>query len=181
MAAGLLQNLLSSWFSKPDHQREIYDWIREHAPVVKIVEIGLGNAKRAQELIEFSQKHSGGQRIEFLGIDMYEARTTGDGIPLKTAHKTLNATGAKVQLVPGDGAMALPRVANAFRGVQLMIISADQDADSLRQGLSWIPRMLTEESVVLWEITDGKGNLSFRAYSQAEIEAMVPAPMRRAA
>ena len=111
---------------------------------------------------------------------MFEARTTGDGIPLKTAHKTLNATGAKVQLVPGDGAMALPRVANAFRGVQLMIISADQDADSLRQGLSWIPRMLTEESVSVGNHRR-QGKPELPCLQQAEIEAMVPAPMRRAA
>lgn len=181
MAAGLFQNLLKSWFSKPDHQREVYDWIRDHAPVLKIVEIGLGNGKRAHEVIEFSKRHAGEGRIEFLGIDMFEARSTGDGLPLKAAHKTLHATGAKVQLVPGDAAMALPRVANAFRGVHLMIISADQSIESIRPAISWMPRMLTEQSVVFWESADPKGEMSFRRYTQADIQAMIPVPMRRAA
>ncbi len=182
MAAGrVLQYLLKSWFSKPVHQREIYSWIRQHAPVVKIAEVGLGNVKRAQEIIQFSQLYANDQRIEFLGIDMFEGRPNRDGMPLKTAHKTLNATGAKVQLVPGDAAMALPRVANVFRDVQLLIISADQDADSVRQAISWIPRMLNEKSLVLWEVPDAKGNLSFGRYNLAQIEAMAPAPMRRAA
>lgn len=182
MAAGrVLQYLLKSWFSKPVHQREIYSWIRQHAPVVKIAEIGLGSVQRAQEIIQFSRLYAEDQRIEFLGIDMFEGRPTGDGMPLKTAHKTLNATGAKVQLVPGDASMALPRVANAFRDVQLMIISADQDADGIRQSISWMPRMLNEKSLVLWEVPDAKGNLSFGRYNISQIEAMAPAPMRRAA
>lgn len=182
MAAGrVLRYLLKSWFSKPVHQREIYSWIREQAPVVKIAEIGLGNLQRAKEVIDFAQLYADEQQIQFLGIDMFEGRPGNDGVPLKSAHKSLNAMGAKVQLVPGDAAMALPRVANAFRDVQLLIISADQDAESIRQAISWIPRMLNEKSLVLWEVKDAKGELSFGRYSMSQIEAMTSSPVRRAA
>ncbi|MEW4453862.1 hypothetical protein AB1L30_14405 [Bremerella sp. JC817] len=182
MAAGrVLRYLLKSWFSKPVHQREIYSWIRQNAPVVKIAEIGLGKIERAKEIIEFAQLYAEGQRIEYLGIDMFEGRPAGDGIALKTAHKTLNAMGAKIQLVPGDAAMALPRVANTVRDVHLMIISADQDAESVRQAISWIPRMLNEQSLVLWEVQAANGSLSFGRYRKAQIEAMTTSTVRRAA
>ncbi|MFN3153321.1 hypothetical protein [Bremerella sp.] len=182
MAAGrVLRYLLKSWFSKPVHQREIYSWIRQHAPIVKIAELGLGKTERAQEVIEFAQLYADDQTIQFLGVDMFEGRPGGDGIPLKTAHKTLNALGAKVQLVPGDAVSALPRVANAFRDVQLLIISADQDVESIRQSISWIPRMLNEKSLVLWEVKDAKGELSFGRYSMSQIEAMTTSTVRRAA
>jgi len=182
LAAGrVFRYLLKSWLSKPVHQREIYSWIRQHAPIVKIAEVGLGKIERATDLIEFAQLYADDRPIQYLGIDMFEGRPNGDGIPLKTAHKTLNALGAKVQLVPGDAASALPRVANAFRDVQLLIISADQDAESIRQALSWIPRMLNEQSLVLWEVKDAKGQLSFGRYRMSQIEAMTTSPVRRAA
>lgn len=182
MAAGrVIRYLLKSWLSKPVHQREIYSWIRQQAPVVKIAEVGLGKIERAQELIEFAQLYADDHPIQFLGIDMFEGRPGGDGMPLKTAHKKLNSLGAKVQLVPGDAASALPRVANAFRDVQLLIISADQDVESIRQSISWIPRMLNEKSLVLWEVKDDKGELSFARYSMSQIEAMTVSPVRRAA
>lgn len=182
MAAGrVLRYFLKSWFSKPIHHREIFRWIRERAPVVKFAEIGLGKIQRAQEIIEFSKLYAEEQRIEFLGIDMFEGRPNSDGIPLKSAHKALTATGAKVQLVPGDAAMALPRVANTFRDVQLLIISADQDAESIRRAITWIPRMLNDQSLVLWEVQDAKGELSFGRYTKSQIEAMTVNTVRRAA
>lgn len=182
MAAGrVLRYLLKSWFSRPVHQREIYSWIRQHAPVTKFAEIGMGNIQRAKEIIEFAQLYAEDQTIQYLGVDMFEGRPEGNAVSLKSAHKTLNGLGAKVQLVPGDAAMALPRVANAFRDVQLMIISADQDVESIRQAISWIPRMLNEQSLVLWEVQADNGDLSFGRYRMSQIEAMTVSPVRRAA
>ncbi len=182
MAAGrTFRYWVKSWFSQPVHEREIYRWIHQQGPLVKFAEIGLGTTRRAQEIIRFSQSYAHGQRLEFLGIDLFEGRPGRDGVSLKEAHKTLNATSAKVQLVPGEAWMALPRVANAFRDVQLLIISADQDADSIRQALSWIPRMLNEQSLVLWEVRAENGRLSFGRYTRAQIDAMTVSTFRRAA
>lgn len=182
MAAGrVFRYLLKTWFSKPAHEREIYRWIHERGSLVKFAEVGIGTTRRAQEIIQFAQSYGNGQRMEYLGIDLFEGRPKSDGIPLKQAHKTLNATGTKAQLVPGDAASALPRVANAFRDVELLILSADQDADSIRQALMWIPRMLNDESLVLWEVHDDSGRLSFGRYTKASIEAMTAMPVRRAA
>jgi hypothetical protein len=56
-----------------------------------------------------------------------------------------------VQLVPGDPATALRRVANSLTGSDLVIISANADRTSLAASWSWLPRMLTPISLIFME------------------------------
>lgn len=113
---------------------------------------------------------------------MFEGRTDQAGIPLKTAHKLLHGLGAKAKLVPGEAMMALPRVANSFTGVDLLVIAADQEAAGVEAALGWIPRMLHEKTLVLWEKQNqGTGNLSFDRYTSAQISEMAGCGVARAA
>lgn len=183
MAAGrYFRFLVQAYFSQPKHQREIYRWIRANAPVLRIAEIGLGDARRASQIIQFAKLYAEEGQIDYLGIDMFEGRPNQDGVPLKAAHKLLHSLGAKAKLVPGDAAMALPRVANGFTQVDLLIISADQETTALQSALTWIPRMLHEKSLVLWETKDAAtGNLSYQRMNMAQVTQFARPAMARAA
>lgn len=183
MAAGrYFRFLVQAYFSQPKHQREIYHWIRANAPVLRIAEIGLGDARRASQIIQFAKLYAENGQIDYLGIDMFEGRPNQDGVPLKTAHKLLHSLGAKAKLVPGDAAMALPRVANGFSQVDLLIISADQETAGVQSALSWVPRMLHEKSLVLWETKEAAtGNLSYRRLTMAQVSQLARPAMAKAA
>ncbi|MEX1041905.1 MAG: hypothetical protein WDZ51_14795 [Pirellulaceae bacterium] len=183
MAAGrYIRFLVQAYFSQPKHQREIYHWIRANAPVLRIAEIGIGDASRASQMIQFAKLYAEEGQIDYLGIDMFEGRPNQDGVPLKTAHKLLHSLGAKAKLVPGDAAMALPRVANGFSQVDLLIISADQDTDGVRSALSWVPRMLHEKSLVLWEVKDAAtSTLTYQRLTMGQVAELARPVMARAA
>jgi hypothetical protein len=93
-----------------------------------------------------------------------------------------------VQLVPGDPYSALARTANSLPDIDLMLVDADQDAESLSQAWFYAPRMLHEESLVLIERLQDAHDASdqpaiqFDRLDRATIEQMAsPIRGRRAA
>ena len=137
--------------SKPAHERALYKVIRRLAPQ-SIVEIGVGLGVRAGRMIAVAQRYLPNEGIRYTGIDLFEARTeSGTGLPLKEAHKRLKATGANIRVIPGDPLSALARSANALQSTDLLIVAADQDAQSLSNAWFYVPRMLHDKSLVLVE------------------------------
>jgi ABC-type transport system substrate-binding protein len=118
--------------------------------------------------------------MRFVGIDLFEARN-GDtpGMTLKQAHAMLKPSGIKVQLVPGDPLSALMRTANTIPGNDLLLVTADQDPDSLTQAWFFVPRILHPQSLVLLETAHG-----WQTLQAADIERLAsasPRAQRRAA
>lgn len=155
-AASLLKYCYLAYVAKPVAERNIYRLIRRQR-VRRIVELGIGDASRAQRMIAVSQRYQGDTEVSYAGIDLFEARDEDRPLlPLKRAYKLLTPAGARLQLVPGDAYTALARAANSLLGTDLLIISADQDDASLRRAWFYVPRMLHENSTVLVEhIGDG--------------------------
>jgi hypothetical protein len=60
-----------------------------------------------------------------------------------------------VQLVPGEPDLALRRVANSLTATDLLLISANQNEQALAQAWTWMPRMLTADSLIVQEIAAG--------------------------
>ena len=168
--------------SKPSHERAVFQAIRHAAPL-SIVEIGVGLGVRATRMIAVAQRYRPEESIRYVGIDLFEARTTsGTGLPLKEAHKRLKATGANIRVIPGDPLSALARTANGLQSTDLLVIAADQDTQSLTNAWFYVPRMLHDKSLVLLEDTSGV-RPSFRSLNIAEVEKLAKgsASMRRAA
>ncbi|MEO8498968.1 MAG: hypothetical protein ABI614_28220 [Planctomycetota bacterium] len=168
--------------SKPSHERSVYQTIRRTKPL-SIVEVGVGSGVRAIRMIEVAERYRPGEKIRYTGIDLFEARTQiGTGLPLKEAHKRLKATGAIVRVIPGDPLSALARSANGLLSTDLLVISADQDTQSLTNAWFYVPRMLHDKSLVLIEDASGS-QPRFRALSLAEVEKLASsrASTRRAA
>ncbi len=88
---------------------------------------------------------------------MFEGRPAGQpaGLSLKEAHRVLHNTGARVQLVPGDPFSALARTANSLPDIDLMLLDADHDVDSMSKAWFYVPRMLRESSLILVESNAG--------------------------
>lgn len=114
-----------------------------------IVELGIDLSGRTQRILEVAAWRKESLPLRYTGIDLFEARPANQSpLPLKRAFHDLRATGAKVQLVPGDPLSALLRTANSLAGTDLLIVAADQDRDSLERSWMYIPRMLHAESII---------------------------------
>jgi len=123
-------------------------------PIRSIVELGIGLEGRTQRLLEICGWRGGSQPLRYTGIDLFEARPTGQASQsLKEAFSRLRQPGVRVQLVPGDPHAALLQVANSLAGTDLLLITADQDRESLLRAWPWLPRMLSPESLVFQEET----------------------------
>lgn len=179
-----LRFLYLSHFSKPASDRAVYRVIRNES-VQRIVELGIGTGQRAVRMIELAALQSSPGQIRYTGIDRFEARAPSDGpgLSVKTAHRLLSRTGARVQLLPGDPFSALARAANNLAGSELVIISAGHDPRSLARAWFYVPRMLaTGSCVLIEEPSEPAGEVSLRRVTPDEIDRLAhAATVRRAA
>lgn len=168
--------------SRPAHERPIYRLIRQ-IQARSIVEIGVQGGVGSQRLIEAALRFSPADEIRYTGIDLFEARPPqSPGLKLKDAHRTLKQLGVTVQVIPGDPFSALARSANTLTGTDLLLIRADQDAESLERSWFYVPRMLHEHSVVLRETHSSNGARFERVpHPQIEQWATPSSSLRRAA
>ena len=182
MSFSYLTYLYLAYLSKPRGDRTLYRSVRRLA-ARRIVEVGIGSAGRTRRMVKLAQRHSSGEPVKYAALDMFEARPANKpGLSLKETHRLLAGLGAQVQLVPGDPAQSLARVANALGDTDLLVISADYDAASLGSAWFYVPRMLQPTSTVLLEtrLPEGSGT-QFRVVPHAEIERLAADSRRRRA
>ncbi|MBX9791425.1 MAG: hypothetical protein K2Y37_21090 [Pirellulales bacterium] len=177
-----LKHLYYSYCSKPETDRALYKAIRRTG-AKRLLELGVGDCQRASRLIAAAAHFADARDVRYVGVDLFEARPAGvaRGVSLKEAFRRLKATGAAVQLLPGNAFTALARSANALGPMDLIVISADQDADSLERAWFYVPRLLTTSTRVFRETVDGSGALEMRELRMSDIETLVSGRGRRAA
>ena len=148
-----------------------------------IVELGIGDGQRALRMLELACLHGPVSEIRYTGIDLFEAshQSEGTGLSLKEAHRLLKATGAKIQLLPGDPFMALSRAANSLAATDLVLISASQDQDALARSWFYLPRMLHGSSQVFLQKNTAKGEVAIRELTMGEIADLAGTALRRQA
>lgn len=169
MATSRLKYLYLAYLSNPKADRALYRVIQRQN-VRKILEIGIGSVARAQRMIGVAQRQAGGEAVRYVAIDLFEARPKEQAasLSLKDAHRIFKATGAQVQLIPGD-ASAVQRSANALQNMDLIIISASHDDAALAGSWFYLPRMLHPKSAVYRELTvDGSTVPTLLPASQIE-------------
>lgn len=169
-----LKLLYLTHFSKPIADRAIYRAIGRLRPKL-ILEIGVGSGSRALRMIGQLQLLDPTLELRYVGIDQFEARpkTEATHLTLKEAHSLLRATPAKVQVVPGDPLSALSRVANSLKDVDLVIVSHDQQGESLDRAWFFLPRTLHDKTLVLQEVSAGEGSkvpTKFVTVERSEVE-----------
>lgn len=183
LIASRFKQLYLSYFSKPASDRAIYRTIARRK-VRRIVEIGIGTGQRALRMIDLASRFGRGELIRYAAIDLFESRSpeASHGLSLKEAHRLLQTSAAKVQLIPGDPASALARWANSLQDVDLVVIAADHDERTLAGAWFYLPRMLHAGSTVYLEsrAPDSPG-MALRVAGRSEIDQRAAASRRRAA
>ena len=177
--ATTLRYLYFSYFSKPVSDRALYPILKQKRPR-KILEIGISSLDRTLRLLDFAQRMSEGEAIRYVAIDLFEARSAGEKLSLKECHRVLKGTEVQSQLVPGDPAGAVARVANSLPDVDLVLISAAHDDAALAGAWFYLPRMLNASSIVLRETTAGEQTVR-QTIEAAQIRQWAGGSRRRAA
>jgi hypothetical protein len=111
------------------------------------VEVGV-NIVRASRLIELLSRFSPNVTIEYTGIDLFDARSTGEVLTLKATHHRLSQTDAKVRLVPGELVSVFSRAANMLAGTDLIIFDAVHADEALQNVWQFIPRMVGPDTKI---------------------------------
>lgn len=175
-----LRVLYLTHLSKPASDRSIYRYLRQ-VRVTSILEIGLGQAERSLRMIELAGLHAPAQEIRYTGVDPFEARDPADGpgLNLKTAHRLLKSTGARVQLLPGDPLSAIARTANSLQNIDLVVVSASATL-AMEETWFYVPRMLHDGSRIFMEHARGK-EVEFRQLGAADVARLCPTTRRRRA
>ena len=84
----------------------------------------------------------------------------------------LRATGVRVQLVPGNPAESLIRLANSLGKVDLLIVPAELESAAAARMWFFVPRILHERSLVFVESVQSDGQKTLRIKPRAEIDRM---------
>lgn len=181
----LLRSSYLLYFSQPAGDRILWKAISKRG-VRSIVELGIGFSGRTKRLLEVAAWKEDAQPLRYTGIDLFEARPAGKpGMSLKEAYAEFRVPDVKIQLVPGDPNMALRRVANSLTDTDLLLVSLNQDRDSLAAAWNWVPRMLTERSLVFLEKPGPKaGSTTWKQLSVEEVKKLAASAgrsLRRAA
>jgi hypothetical protein len=170
-SAGRVRRLLYAYFSKPQHERVLFRAMKRTQPA-RVVEIGLGDARRATRLVAYAQALVAGP-VNYTGIDLFEDRLDAQTcLRLKDAYRQLHQLGAKVRLFPGEPLEALRTAANGLTGTDLLVVSRQVDPESMRQAWAFVPRMLHERSLVFVEqVEPDDGVMTFRQLSLENVDA----------
>ncbi|MEN6458494.1 MAG: hypothetical protein ABFC63_06145 [Thermoguttaceae bacterium] len=173
------------YLSKPSADRTIYRAIRREG-LHRIVELGIGDGRRALRMIEVAQSARSPEQVFYVGIDPFEggsadSGTGSQGLTLKAAYQRLRATGARIQLLPGNPADSLVRAANSLGKVDLLIVPAELDSPMHARVWLFVPRMLHEQSLVVSRRALDDGNTAVRLMTRSEVDARAAAGVTRRA
>ncbi len=182
MAVSWLKYAHLAHFAKPCSERPLYRLVRRHK-VCRIVEVGLSNVERSVALVGVAQRYAADGQVAYTGLDWFDTRSPDlPKLTLKQTHCQLQATGARIRLVPGEPAQSLAAVANAHLHTGLLVISAAVADSSLASTWFYVPRMLDATSLVLRERLDAAGEPEFEPLSPQQIAAFAQqSTSRRAA
>ncbi len=166
-----IRDFCSSHFSKPSESRQLHRDIRQFN-IRKIVELGIDDGSRAMTLIEAASQNSTSSDVHYVGMDPFEGRSESDGQPihLKDVHQRLRATGARVQLVPGNPADSLIRLANSLGKIDLLIVPEALESPANARMWFFVPRMLHDNSQVYVERCNSEGQRTFCRKARSEID-----------
>ena len=154
--------------AKPACDRQIFKVIRKNK-FRSIVEVGMGDGTRVEKMIRVARKFAISPSLRYTGVDSFDARATGDPLPLIKMHRKLNFQDVKTQLVPGNLASAIARIANSHVRTDLIVISSGYSESDLESSWFYMPRMLHSSSLVL---VQSRENGEFKSLNRLQIEKL---------
>jgi hypothetical protein len=160
-------------FSRPRANRLIYRKVYRR-DIQRVLELGVGDCARAVRVINLIAAAREAKTLRYTGVDLFEARPDhiAPSLPLKEAYRTLKATGARIQLLPGDPFVALSRSANDLGQQALIVISADMAGEPLTRAWFYMPRLVHADTLVFQEDLETQ---QFRQVSRKQIQRLATA------
>lgn len=180
---GLLKLARRTLFAKPTPERQLLKVARQH-PIRRVVELGVDSIETTVRLLTQAVKLAGDERVSYTALDAFDERPTGsDPLPLREAHRSLAATGAKVRLSPGGPTVALAAQANALSDTDLLLISVRTTEAELEPAWFYLPRMCHPGTIVMRRIAAAAADETdvWQAMPLAEIAARTPMAASRLA
>jgi hypothetical protein len=136
--------------SKPVQFRPLFQFLLDH-PVGSILEVGIGNGSRIEQILSMFSLRDGCSQLRYAGVDLFESGTKADGhMTLKDAHRMLAEKNVRAHLVPGDATSALRRIVHSTQPSDLIIVDEGWQEDS-PIGLAlteWLPKLVHDDTVV---------------------------------
>ena len=145
----------------------------------RLVEVGVESPQRALRLVQAAEGRTPATEIQYIGIDLFEA---GGGPALKDTYRTLRASGARVQLLPGEPTDAFMQHANNLGHVDLLILSARANWQAVPRIWFYVPRLMHGGTQIFIEQRDEQGQLRLDKLGRIQLDVLVStASLRRAA
>ena len=168
-----------SHLSNPSADRAVYRAIAQRQ-ARRIMELGIAEGRRALRMIDAAARFTAVSEVQYIGLDTFEDRKEDDGpgLSLKAAHRVLTQSGAKIKLVPGDPLRSLARVANELGQIDVLVISAQEEAERLGRVWYFVPRLLHAQSRIFVEQTLPGGKKDMLAASARDVEAWAAKAVR---
>jgi hypothetical protein len=134
-------------------------------------------------MVRLAERYAAGEAVRYAAIDLFEARPADQQrLSLKEAHRLLKSTAAQAQLIPGEPATALARMANSLANVDLVLIAFSNSDASLEGAWFYVPRMLHGGSTVFRETADPSTGAGVpQVVEHGDIQSRAAAGRRRAA
>lgn len=162
----LLKTAHLTLLSRPARDRAVYRQMLQQRPA-SIVEIGLGDGRRAERMLELLHLMHPSEVVRYVGLDLFELGQPAQ-LRLKEAHRRFQHEGVRVLLVPGTPWECLARVANTLSAIDLVVVDCLPDDPQMADAWLYIPRMLSKGARVLAHDEPGaKG--SFTSVSASEL------------
>jgi hypothetical protein len=133
--------------SRPVRDRAVYRQMLQKRPST-IVEIGLGDGRRAERIIELARLMHPTETVRYVGFDQFESARSVQ-LRLKDAYSRLYRDGARVLLVPGSPLESLTRVANSLSSIDLVVVDYLPQDPLMADAWLFIPRILGSAATVL--------------------------------
>jgi len=136
--------------AKPAQLRPLFHFLIDH-PVGAILEIGMGDGSRIEQILSMFTLREGCKQLRYAGVDLFESGTDSGGhMRLKDAHRMLAEKNVRAHLVPGDATTALMRIAHSTLPSDLIIVDAgwQENSENGQALIQWLPKLVHDDTVV---------------------------------
>lgn len=153
-----IKKALHYWLKEPKRYGHLFQEINAIKPK-NIMEIGIWNGHRAEQLIQTAQKYHLPQTIHYYGFDLFEELTLekfkeeiSKMPPTKeTVKKKLLATGANINLYKGDTLHSLPENIANLPKMDFIFIDGGHSLKTIANDWHYVQQLMHDQTIVIFD------------------------------
>jgi len=153
-----IKRLIHYWLKEPKRYRRLFETINAIKPK-NIMEIGIWNGHRAEQLILTAQKHNPSQAIHYYGFDLFEDLTLEkfkeevSKMPPSKAEveKKLLATGSHINLYQGDTLKSLPENIVDLPKMDFIFLDGGHSLKTIANDWHYVQQLMHDQTIVIFD------------------------------